>query len=502
MSQEVSGITKLRRKVFSKVAKLALNNTIKDKINDLPKEIIPEGGLGYRCCVHKERAIVNDRIKSALGLNPEHQDDNLSAAVDKAWSLDQSEGPVVDILDIACDRCPLDKYRVSDACRNCVDHSCINVCPQDAIVTVQNKAYIDQEKCIECGLCEQACPYNAILELSRPCESACEVEAIKANSDRQAHIDQDKCLSCGSCIESCPFGAITYKSQILQTIKFLEKEEAIAVLAPSFVGQFGPEVTPLQIKQGLKELGFVDSYEVALGADIVASEETKELIAKVPKEQEYLTTSCCPSFLKLINQQFPNVKDNTSSLVSPMVAIAKGLKYKYPDRKIIFIGPCIAKKEEALNYEVIDTVLTFEELGSIFVGAGINLVDLEEYNSKGLISDAGRTFGRSGGLVKAVKGSLEKIDPDKEINTIQAEGLKDCIKTLNLAQAGQYSNYFIEGMGCSGGCIGGPGTLMDSKKTRNQINQFGSQAEIREAVDNKKAQKLLTKIGEKPFHRF
>ena len=501
MSQEVSGITKLRRKVFSKVAELALKGTIREKINDLPKEIIPEEGLGYRCCVHKERAIVNDRIKSALGLQPNNQEDNLEELVGEAWNLDEIEKPVVDVLDIACDRCPLDKYRVSDACRNCVDHNCINACPQDAIVTVQNKAYIDQEKCIECGLCKQACPYNAILELSRPCETACEVEAIKADNDRQAEIDQDKCVACGSCIESCPFGAITYKSQIIQVIKKIKEEKTIAVLAPSFVGQFGPQVTSGQIKKGLIELGFDEVREVAVGADIVASEETKELLAKVPEEQEYLTTSCCPSFLNLIKNHFPQLEENSSSVVSPMVAIAKVLKHQQPDSNVVFIGPCIAKKDEGSAYEEINGVLTFEELGSIFVGAGINLLDLEEYNRQGSVSDAGRTFGRSGGLVKAVMGSAAKLDSEQEINKTQAEGLKECVQTLNLAQAGQYEGCFIEGMGCEGGCAGGPATLMDVEKTTQAINQFGEEAEVNEAIENKQVQNLIKEIGDEKFHR-
>ncbi|AGB40061.1 iron only hydrogenase large subunit [Halobacteroides halobius DSM 5150] len=501
MTNDVSGITKLRRKLFSKVAELALNNNLRAEVNNLAQTVIPEEGLGYRCCVHKERAIVKDRIKSALGLEPNGEVSDLSAAVDQALELDDLTGPTVNVLDIACDRCPLDKYRVSDACRNCVDHSCMNACPQDAIVTVQNRAYIDQEKCIECGLCKQSCPYNAILEMTRPCESACGVDAIEANNDRQANIDPKHCVSCGACIESCPFGAITYKSQILQVAKMLKKEKTIAVLAPSFVGQFGPQVTPNQIKQGLTKLGFDKVHEVALGADIVAIEETKELLAKVPKEQEFLTTSCCPSFFTLLKQEFPQLIEKSSSTVSPMVAIAKVLKKESSDAKIVFVGPCIAKKDEGLAYNEVDAVLTFEELGAMFVGAGINLVQLAGDNKFKEASDAGRTFGRAGGLVKAVTGSATELEPKIEFEAIQAEGLEECTKTLRLAQAGQYQNYFIEGMGCTGGCVGGPAALMNSKFTTKQVNDFGSKAQINEAIENKQAQEMIDKLGSEEFHR-
>ncbi|MBM7624566.1 4Fe-4S dicluster domain-containing protein [Sporohalobacter salinus] len=501
MGQDVSEITKLRRTVFNKLSKLAFNGKLREKINNLPKEIIPDEGLNYRCCVHKERAIVNDRIKSALGLPPNGEVENLSQLVDKALTNQQDLSPVVNILEIACDRCPVDKYKVSEACRNCVDHNCMHVCPQEAIIIVGSQAYIDQEKCIECGLCKKACPYNAIVESNRPCVLACETDAIKADNNRQADIDYEHCVSCGNCIQACPFGAITYKAQLIQVIEMLKTKETIAVLAPSFVGQFGLEVTSAQIKKGLKKLNFDQIREVALGADIVAIEEAKEVADKVPDEQDYLTTSCCPAFLTLIKQEYPELLTNVSTTVSPMVAIAKVLKAENPEAKLVFIGPCLAKKGEALGQEEIDAVLTFEELGSLFVGAGINLVDIETNNEFEEASDFGRTFARSGGLVKAVSGSLDQLDSEIEINTIKAEGIAECIKTLKLAKANQYENYFIEGMGCSGGCVGGYGTLMNSDIITEQVNDFGSQAEVETALDNIKAQKLLNELGSKEFHR-
>ncbi|GAB6138956.1 4Fe-4S dicluster domain-containing protein [Halanaerobaculum tunisiense] len=501
MAQDISEITKLRRKVLKRIAKLALDNRLEEDINQLPKDIIPEEGLGYRCCVHKERAIVKDRIKSALGVAPNQKVDDLTEIAREALTQEEVTEPIVNVLDIACNRCPLDKYRVSDACRNCVDHSCMNTCPQDAIVIVQNRAYIDQDKCVECGLCKQSCSYNAILEMTRPCESACGVDAITANNQRRANIDQDNCVACGSCIQGCPFGAITYKSQVVQTIKALQETETIAILAPSFVGQFGAEVSPAQIKTGLTELGFTGVHEVALGADIVTIEETKELLDKLPAKQDYLTTSCCPSFLTLLKQEFPGLIEKASSTVSPMIATAKALQAQKPEANIVFIGPCIAKKNEAIAYDTIDNVLTFEELGSIFVGAGINLVDVEPAVEFREASADGRTFARTGGLVKAVTSTADKIDPNREFATIKTEGLAECLQTLRLAQAGQYENCFIEGMGCTGGCVGGPGALMDSKVTTKEVNDFGAQATTKESVENKTAQQIIDELGAEEFHR-
>lgn len=502
MAKNVSEVTKLRRRVFSSIAQLAFEGRLEEDIDKLPEQLIPEQGLGYRCCAHKERAIVNHRIKSALGLEANGDAKNLKELATQALNLEKVEGNNVNVLDIACDRCPLDKYRVSDACRNCVDHSCINVCPKDAIVIVQNRAYIDQNKCIECGLCQKSCSYNAILKMSRPCETACGIEAITADSNRQAKINYDSCVSCGSCIKACPFGAITYKSQILQTINMVKNEDVIAILAPAFVGQFGAKIKAPQIKQGLKELGFNMIKEVALGADIVAIEESQEFLDKVPDKQDYLTTSCCPAFLALIEQEFSELIENISSTVSPMVALAKALKEEYPDSKVVFIGPCIAKKDEALKNDEVDAVLTFEELGSMFVGAGINLASISpDDNDFEDATDDGRTFARSGGLIKAVEGSVSQLDPNREFNTIKAQGLKECIKVLRLAKANQYQNCFIEGMGCEGGCVGGPATLMDTKFTTKQVNNFGEESDIRYSIHNKEAKAFISRFGSHKFHR-
>ncbi len=501
MSKKTSEVTKLRRKVFSNIAKLALEDRLLEEVEELPQRLIPEQGLGYRCCVHKERAIMEQRIKSVLGLDSNVKVKSLREAAIKALELDNTDGPIIDILEIACDSCPLDKYRVSDACRNCVDHSCMNVCPQDAIVIIENRAYIDQNKCVECGLCYKACPYNAILEMRRPCENACQVDAIKANSDRRATIDYDSCISCGSCVQACPFGAITYKSHILQVIKMLKEDDVVAILAPSFVGQFGSKVTPYQIKEGLRRLGFAEAYEVALGADIVAIEETEELLRKVPNKQDYLMNSCCPAFLSLVKQDFPQLIENVSTTVSPMVALTKVLKKDDSDIKVVFIGPCVAKKDEGLDYQILDSVLTFEEIGSIFVGAGINLSNIPQEVSEERVSAAGRTFGRSGGLVEAVTGSANKLDPSNQIKAVNAQGIEECIKVLRLAQANQYQNYFIEGMGCKGGCAGGPGSLTNSKVVSKSINTFGQRAEIKEAIDNNYIKDKLTKLDKEEFHR-
>ena len=217
-------------------------------------------------------------------------------------------------------------------CRGCIAHPCMEVCPKDAISRVNQKAYIDQEKCIKCGKCKAKCPYDAISRKERPCARACGVNAIGSDEQGRASIQTDKCVSCGMCMVSCPFGAISDKSQIYQLAKALrENEEIIAELAPAFIGQFGPDVTPGMLKQALKDLGFQEVYEVAAGADIGAASEAHHYAEKVSTgELPFLLTSCCPSWSVLAKKYFPDMIDKISQELTPMVATARSIKRNIP----------------------------------------------------------------------------------------------------------------------------------------------------------------------------
>jgi [FeFe] hydrogenase (group B1/B3) len=337
------------------------------------------------------------------------------------------------------------------------------VCPVGAITVVDRKSYIDQSKCIKCGKCKSICPYDAIAKKTRPCQKACGVNAIKSDKRGRAYIDNDKCVSCGQCMVSCPFGAISDKSQVFQLCRALkEGQEVIAEIAPAFVGQFGENITPHNIKAALKELGFSKVYETALGADIGAVAEAHHYVEKVVTgELPFLLTSCCPAWSVLAKKYFPDLADKVSQELTPMVATGRTIKREHPNAKVVFIGPCASKKLEASRRSVrsdVDFVITFEELQGMFDAKGI---DLTQYKSERSLHDAtgaGRGYAVAGGVANAIERCIKEYYPGTEVKIEHAEGLTDCKKALLLAKAGKKNGYLIEGMGCSGGCIAGAGT--------------------------------------------
>ena len=318
----------LKYKVLREVARCAFEDRLLDCYNDIPNIIVKGKEATMRCCVYKERAIVNERIKLATG-------------------GDKSNPNVIEVIEIACDECPVSGYEVTESCRGCLAHRCEDVCPRGAISFDRyQKAHIDKEKCIECGRCAKVCPYSAISNNKRPCENACKIKAISMNEDKCASIDYSKCISCGACVYQCPFGAISEKSFILDVIDILKKSnenkdyKVYAVVAPSISSQFSYAKLG-QVITGIKRLGFYNVVEAALGADLVAYKEAAEL-----REKGFLTSSCCPAFVTYTERQFPDLKDNISHNLSPMAEISKYIKENDPTAKIVFIGPCTAKKME------------------------------------------------------------------------------------------------------------------------------------------------------------
>ena len=210
----------LKYKILREVARRAWNNTLTEEMPDIPKIIVPDGESTMRCCIYKERAIVLERMKVAMG--GDHTNPN-----------------VIEVIDIACDECPVSGYDVTEVCRGCIAHRCEDVCRFDAISFDEHqKAHIDKSKCVNCGACSKVCPYSAIINRKRPCENACKIKAIHMGENKAAHIDNDKCISCGACVYQCPFGAIADKSYILNVIDLIKKSDnnkkhkVYAVVAP------------------------------------------------------------------------------------------------------------------------------------------------------------------------------------------------------------------------------------------------------------------------------
>lgn len=452
----------LKYKVLREVARRAWDNTLLETILDIPKAIVPGKTPTMRCCVYKERAILSERVKIAMG-------------------GDKKNPNVIEVIDIACDECPMGGYEVTDACRGCLAHRCEDVCRRGAITFDHNqKAHIDKTKCVECGQCAKVCPYSAIANHKRPCQNACKVKAITMDDNKAAQIDNSKCIACGACVYQCPWGAIMDKSYILNVIDLLKKSnhnqqfKVFAVVAPSISSQF--QYAKLgQAISGIKTLGFHTVVEAALGADMVAYAEAKELT-----EKGFLTSSCCPAFVDYIQKQFPQLAEHISHNLSPAATIAKYIKETTPGAKVVFIGPCTAKKMEFQKPEVrpyIDSVITFEELQALFDSKDLDITQLPE-DALDNASYYGRIFARSGGLSDAVAQALKEqsLNNDFALKAVACDGIEACRIALLKAGKQVLDANFIEGMACNGGCIGGAGCLTHGEANKAQVDKYGKEA--------------------------
>jgi len=479
-------VRKVRRRVFKEIANLAYNSTnLIDDMEALPYEIINYDDAVYRESVYRERAIVRERLRLAMGLSlrPEDKPSHLTQGLEES-NVDEKyyEPPLMQVIPSACNSCPINQYSVSDKCMGCVAHPCREVCPKGAITMVNGKSYIDQEKCIKCGKCKAICPYDAISHQARPCSAACGVGAIKSDERGRAYIDNDLCVSCGQCMVSCPFGAIADKSQIFQLIRALQSgRKIIAQVAPAFAGQFGPNVTADMFKTALKELGFYDVYETAIGADLGCVAEAEHYVHEVATgKQPFSLTSCCPSWSMLAKKFFPETIDKISNELTPMVATARIIKEEHPDADVVFIGPCASKKLEASRRTVrsdVAFVITFEELVGMFEAKGILVDEIKAMDEMKDATSAGRGYGVAGGVAEAIEKVIRKKYPDVEVMIEHAESLAECKKMLILAKAGKKNGCLIEGMACPGGCVAGAGTNLPIDKAKAEVCKFKMQAE-------------------------
>ena len=486
-----SSVTDIRRKLFTEVARLAYEGGDYSRIEELPYKIVPGEVAMHRESIFLERAIVGERLRLAIGLPLRPLDEHAPVSdgiVESAIADKYYDPPLVNIIKFACNKCPEKSFHVSDMCQGCLAHPCVEVCPKKAISLVNGKSVIDQEKCIKCGRCKDVCPYGAILKMERPCAKACGMDAIGSDENGCAKIDYDKCVSCGMCLVNCPFGAIADKSQIFQLIHSINRgDRVIAIVAPAFVNQFGPELTPEKVKPAMKMLGFDDVVEVAIGADLCTIEEAHDFMEKVPEKQPFMATSCCPSWSVMAKKLFPTLAPYISMALTPMVLTARLMKKEHKNCRVAFIGPCAAKKLEASRRTIrsdVDFVLTFEELMGMFQAKGINFAEVEPGEPFTDSTAAGRGFAVGGGVAQAVADCIKQIDPDREVKVQSAQGLHDCKRMLMLAKAGKYDGYLLEGMGCPGGCVAGAGTLQPIAKASASVKQYMNKAEHKIASES------------------
>ncbi len=437
-------IGRIKHEVLYEVAKYAFAGEPEGGLEQMPYEMIPGPKPQFRCCIYKEREIIRERIRLAQGKSPVAGKDNKN---------------IVQVITSACEGCPITRFVVTDNCQKCMSKKCQGACNFGAISMSRDRAYIDPSKCKECGKCSQACPYNAIADLMRPCKRSCPVDAISMDENGIVVIDEERCINCGACIKDCPFGAISDRSFIVDVIRMLRAGIPVyAMVAPAIEGQF-EDASVADIAEAIRKLGFTDMYEVSLGADLTAAGEAKEW-AEAYAEGKKMTTSCCPAFVNMIKKHFPQLLPNMSTTASPMVAVARYIKAVHPDAMTVFIGPCVAKKGEVLDtitQHAADYALTFDELFAMLRAKDIKVEASGLEQQQGSIY--GRRFSQSGGVTKAVLQSLKETGENTNIQVKVCNGAAECKKALMLLRAGKLPEDFIEGMACEGGCVNGPGAI-------------------------------------------
>lgn len=499
-------ISEIRRKIFTEVARLAYEGGDYSRIEELPYKISPGEISNYRENIFLERAIVGERLRLAIGLPnrslAEHApiaDGINESAVEERYY----EPPLINILRFACHACPDNVMFVTDACQGCMAHPCAEVCPKGAVLHQGGKSVIDSGKCIKCGKCRDACPYNAIVKMERPCAKACGMNAIGSDEHGRAQINYDKCVSCGMCLVNCPFGAIADKGQIFQTILAIKSGTPVyAAVAPAFAGQFGPDLTPEKLRKAFKMLGFADVVEVATGADLCTMDEARDFIKNVPENQPFMATSCCPAWSVMAKKEFPQYKSCISMALTPMVFTGRLIKKRFPGCKVAFIGPCAAKKLEASRRSIrsdVDFVLTFEEVMGMFEAKGVEFNNITELGGMNHSSGDGRNFAVAGGVAAAVVKEIHRLEPDREVKVVSAEGLAECRKMLQIAKTGKYNGYLMEGMACPGGCVGGAGTMQPIRKSAMAVAKNKNAAPYADAGDSE-FKRLLGELQEQKQH--
>lgn len=466
-------VIRVKHDVLYHVAKLAFEGELDAKRDGIAFELIPGPTPLFRCCIYREREIIRQRVRLAEGKAPEGETDN---------------GNVIQVIRSACADCPISTYTVTENCQNCAGKACIHACKFHAIRPGRYRSHIDASKCKECGKCAQACPYNAIAYLKRPCKFICPVNAITYDEQGISVIDREKCIRCGKCIHSCPFGAIGSKTAIVDVINALKAGKRVYVMAaPATEGQFGEDITMGSWKNAMLELGFADFYDVSLGADMTAVYESEEW-AQAYKDGRKKVTSCCPAFVNMVRMHYTQLADCVSTTISPMCAVSRLIKAGDPEAVTVFIGPCLAKKSEVVDQKIegnADYVLTYSEMRAIMRAKGVALQPAANEGQIGSVY--GKRFANSGGVTAAVLESLKESKDEINAKVCVANGAAECKKALALLKAARLPYDFVEGMICEGGCVGGPSSFQHytaAKKNRDAILAKADKRGIHENLEN------------------
>ncbi|MFR9619941.1 MAG: monomeric [FeFe] hydrogenase [Rikenellaceae bacterium] len=465
----------VRHRLMTELVKMWNNRELIENIDRLPIELSPKGSRHRgRCCIHKERAVWKYKSLPLLGLDMTDEFDETvplsfyaHKAIDRA-SNGKPKDEILCVIDEACSSCIQINYEVTSLCRGCIARSCQANCPKGAVHTrgADSTAWIDHDACTSCGICYNSCPYHAIVYIPVPCEEVCPVKAISKDANGIERIDESKCIYCGKCLNACPFGAIfeiSHAFDVLQKIR--DEEQVVAIVAPSILGQFAAPIE--RVYGAFKQMGFTDVIEVAQGAMDTVSSEAHELLEKIEEGQPFMTTSCCPSYVELVNKHIPEMKKYVSTTGSPMYYTARIAKERYPDAKIVFVGPCVAKRKEAQRDEAVDYILTFEEVSSIFEGLGISPEQSMPYPMAFTAVREAHGFAQTGGVSGAVNAFLNSA----AVGALQVADLnkKNIAMLRAFAKTAKTPQPFIEVMACAGGCITGPSVTESNAAVKKRL---------------------------------
>lgn len=480
-----------KQEILVRIAKLQLEGKLEEGVHSIPKEMVPKGSPSIRCCVYHDREIVRDRVVARLGFSVENVDEEkrLSDFAKEALNREKPTWPILTFINDACNGCVKTQFVPTNACQACLARPCKVNCPKQAIEIYDHRAHIDPEKCIKCGLCAQNCPYHAIVKIPIPCEEACPVGAITRNEETGLEqIDYDKCIFCGKCMSSCPFGAVMEKSQLVDVIKhIMSGKKVVAMYAPAIGAQFkGAKVG--QLETALLKAGFSRVWEVAIGADITADREAAEFAERMERGDKMMTTSCCPAYVRAVQIHASELKNCVSETKSPMIYTAELAKKADPDCITVFVGPCLAKKREGYDNELVDYVLSVEEVNALLTAKEIDVSKMEAKPGKYNPTVSARNFAKTGGVAESVKIRLKdaSILRPVVINGLDKNGVK-ALQNYGKINAGTVPTppdcpNLIEVMACEGGCIAGPSVIMNPKVGTVLLNMYAN-AGSKELVD-------------------
>lgn len=480
-----NNVTLRKKDILARMARLQFAGKLEAEIDSIPAEIFPDGSVSVRGSIEEDRKVVKMRILADLGISVEGADLNkpLADYAKEALAREKPTWPVMTMMSESCHGCKSTHYYPTDICQGCEGRPCMVNCPKKAIEIIDNRARIDQSKCIKCGLCAQNCPYGAIAKFSAPCEDACPVGAITKDAEGHEHIDFEKCIFCGACMRECPFGAMMAKSELTDVIRhIMNGKKVVAMYAPAIGAQY--RAAPGQLEGALLEAGFSKVWEVGIGADLTADAEAAEFEERVEEGAKMMTTSCCPAWVRAAQIHIPDIVPAISNTPSPMIFNGRLAKKDDPECITVFVGPCMAKRREGFDSDVIDYVLTVDEVDALFAAKDIDIMKMPAKPGKYLPTVSGRNFAKTGGVAESVRLRLkdDSILKPYVVNGLDKAAVKQ-IQNWGKMVKGEIpfsadAPNLVEVMCCEGGCIAGPGIIASPKLGTGLLMKYANAGSV------------------------